>query len=207
MTAALLPSLYSTTQTFGFRPSSKMSRLQVESFSHCFKQVAGPSIAFDPRPCFGSSDRLHRLDACLTALSAINKGLENVNAMEDGSLICSASNHDGVLDGGIDREFDLGLAEVSRYGGTPSQREVQFTRFVEHPLGVVPVVGEVLVVKHRHRAFALLENLDDLLVDPPARQKPVSLEIGWIIPVLCNDDNTIHSEFLAAKRDGFTQLF
>ena len=100
----------------------KISQLQVKFFSHCFEQVACPGIAFDPRPCFGSADRLHCLDACLTALSAINKGLENVNAMEDGSLICSVSNHDGVLDGGIDREFDLGFSEVSRYGRTPRSR-------------------------------------------------------------------------------------
>jgi hypothetical protein len=35
----------------------------------------------------------------------------------------------------------------------------------------------------------------------------VAFEIGWIIPVLCNDDNTIHSELFAAKRDGFTHCF
>ena len=127
--------------------------------------------------------------------------------MEDGSLICSVSNHDGILDRGIDREFDLGFPEVSRYGGSPGQGEVQFTRFVEHPLGVIPVVGEVLVVKYRYRAFALLENLNDLLIDPPARQKPAPLEIGWITPVLCNDDNTVHSEFFPAKGDCFINCF
>ncbi len=53
----------------------------------------------------------------------------------------------------------------------------------------------MLVVKDRHRAFALLENPDNLLIYPPARQEPVALEIGWIVPVFSDDDNTIHRKF------------
>ena len=37
------------------------------------------------------------------------------------------------------------------------------------------LVGEVLVVKDGHRALALLENPDNLLVDPPARQVATAL--------------------------------
>src|SRR5437588_516163 len=115
--------------------------------------------------------------------------------MEDASLIGSASKHDRVLYWRIDSDLDLGLAEVDRYGGTSGQRKVQLTGFVKHPLGVVPIVGEVLVVKHRHRALALLENPDHLLIYPPARQEPVALEIGWIVSVFSDDDNTIHRKF------------
>ncbi len=119
--------------------------------------------------------------------------------MEDGSLICGVSNHNRVLDWRIDSEFYLGLAEVGRYGGPPGEGKVQFTGFVKHPLGVVPIVGEVLVVKHGHRAFALLEDPDNLLVNPPARQEPVPLEIGWIIPMFTDDDNTIHRKFASRQ--------
>ena len=77
----------------------------------------------------------------------------------------------------------------------PVKWKVQFTGFVKHPLGFVPIVGEVLVVKDWHRALALLENPDNLLVDPPARQEPVPLEIGWILPVFSDYDNTIHRKF------------
>src|SRR5688572_3264786 len=124
--------------------------------------------------------------------------------MENGSLICSASNHDRVLYRCIDSEVYLGLTEVSRYGGAAGQWKVQFTGLVKHPLGFVPTVGEVLVVKDWHRALALLENPDNLLVDPPARQEPLPFEIGWIFPVFSDDDNTIHRKFLLPKRDGFT---
>src|ERR1051326_3932383 len=121
--------------------------------------------------------------------------------MENGSLIGSASKHDRVLDRRIDRDLYLGLAEVNRYRGTSGQRKVQLTGFVKHPLGVVPIVGEVLVVEDRHRALALLENPDNLLINPPARQEPVTLEIGWIIPVFSDDDNTVHRKFLPPKCD------
>src|SRR5687768_7114144 len=100
--------------------------------------------------------------------------------MEDGPLVGSAAKHDRVLDWRIESDLYLGVAEVDRYGGTPGQGKVQFAGFAKHPLGLVPIVGEVLVVKNRDRAFALLENPDHLLIDPPARQEPVALEIGWI---------------------------
>ena len=79
--------------------------------------------------------------------------------MEDGSLIRRGSNHDRVSNRRIGGEIYLGLAKIKLYRRPPAQGKVQFTRFVEHPLGVVPVVGEVLVVKNGYRAFALLENL------------------------------------------------
>src|SRR5690606_24722040 len=44
---------------------------------------------------------------------------------------------------------------------------------------------------------------DNLIVDPPARQEPVPLEIGWIITVFCYYDNAIHCKFLPSKRNGF----
>src|SRR6478609_11168296 len=97
--------------------------------------------------------------------------------MENASLIRRASKHDRVLYRRIDSDLYLGLAEVDRYGRTSRQRKVQLTGFVKHPLGVVPIVGEVLVVKDRHRTLALLENPDNLLIHPPARQEPVALEI------------------------------
>src|SRR5688572_9779869 len=124
--------------------------------------------------------------------------------MENGSLICSASNHDRVLYRRIDSEVHLGLTEVGRYGRTAGQWKVQFTGFVKHPLGIVPIVGEVLVVKYWHRALALIENPDNLLVHPPARQEPVPLEIGWIIPVFSDDDNTIHRKFPPPKCDSLS---
>src|SRR5690348_7553467 len=107
--------------------------------------------------------------------------------MENASLIWGGSKHDRVLDRRIDTDLYLGLAEVDRYRRTSGQRKVQLTGFVKHPLGVVPIVGEVLIVRHRHRALALLENPDNLLINPPARQEPVALEIGWIIAVFCDD--------------------
>src|SRR6201987_880596 len=103
--------------------------------------------------------------------------------MEDGAFICGVSNHNGILNWRIDSEFYFGLAEVRRYGGPPGERKAPFTRFVKHPLGVVPIIGEVFVVKHGHRAFAPLEDTDNLLVNPPARQEPVPLEISRIIPM------------------------
>src|SRR5215218_904306 len=114
--------------------------------------------------------------------------------MENGSLICRASNHDRVLYRRIDGQVYLGRAEVGRYGGTAGQGKVQFTGPVKHPLGIVPIVREVLVVKDRHRAFALLEDPDNLLVHPPARQEPVPSEIGWIIPVFSDDDDTVYGK-------------
>ena len=119
--------------------------------------------------------------------------------MEDGPLIRGVSNHDRVLNWRIDSELYLGLAEVDRYGGPPTEGKTQLTGFIEHPFGVIPIVGEVLVVKDGHRAFAPLEDPDNLLVDPPARQEPMPLEVSWIIPMFTNDDNTIHSKFAPPK--------
>src|SRR3954452_15988250 len=124
--------------------------------------------------------------------------------MKNASLIRRGSEHDRVLYRRIASDLYLGLAEVHRYGGTSGQRKLQLTGFVKHPLGVVPIVGEVLIVKHRHRALALLENPDNLLIHPPARQEPVALEIGWIVPVFCYDDHTIHREFLPPKCDSLS---
>src|SRR5689334_1378327 len=124
--------------------------------------------------------------------------------MENASLVWSGSKHDRVLDRRIDRDLYLGLAEVDRYRGTSGQRKVQLTGFVKHPLGVVPIVGEVLIVKHRHRAITPLEDPDNLLINPPARQEPVALEIGWIVAVFCDDDHTVHRKFLPAKCDSLS---
>src|SRR5271156_3636329 len=107
--------------------------------------------------------------------------------MEDGSFIGGVSNHNRVLHWRIDSEFYLGLAEVDRYGRPSGERKAQFTGLVKHPLGVIPIVGEVLVVKYRHRAVALLKDPDNLLVNPPARQEPVSLKVSWIVPMFTDD--------------------
>ena len=74
--------------------------------------------------------------------------------MEDGSLVRGMSpTTSRVLHWRVDSEFYLGLAVVDGYGGTSGEGKVQFTGFVKHPLGVVPIVGEVLVVKDWHRAL------------------------------------------------------
>ena len=86
----------------------------------------------------------------------------------------------------------------------PIQGKVQLTRFVKHPLGFVPTGGEVLVVKDWHRALALLENPDNLLVEPPARIVFLPFEIAMINPVFSDEDNTIHRKFLPPEREGFT---
>jgi len=185
----------------------KVSLLQIKVFPHGFKQVIGPGILFDPLPCLRPANGLHRLDTCLTTFAAIDKGLEHVNAMEDGSLIRRGSNHNRVSNRRISDEIYLGVAKVKLYRRPPAEGKVQLTGFVEHPLGVVPVVGEVLVVKNGYRAFALLENLDHLLIDPPTWQEPVPFEIGWIIPMFADDDDTIHRQFFPAKRDGFPDRF
>ena len=96
--------------------------------------------------------------------------------MKAGSFIGHASNDEPVLQRRIGSNIYLGLAEVSRDGRPTSQGKLQFTRLVVHPLGVIPVVGEVLVVKYRHRAFALFKDSHNLLVDPPSRQQPVPPE-------------------------------
>src|SRR6185437_16716190 len=100
------------------------------------------------------------------------------------------SNDEAVFQRCIGKDIYLGRAVVNGYGGTAGEGKVQFTGFIKHPLGVVPIVGEVFVVKDWHRAVTLLEDLDHLLVDPPARQEPVSFEIGWIVAVFADDDNT-----------------
>src|SRR5580658_5735265 len=100
----------------------------------------------------------------------------------------------------------LGAANqlLERYGGTAVQGKAQLARFVKHPLGFVPTGGEVLVVKDRHRALALLENADNLLVEPPARIIFLSFEIAMVNPVFSDQDNTIHRKFLPPEREGLT---
>jgi len=39
--------------------------------------------------------------------------------------------------------------------------------------------GEMLVVKDRHERFALLENTDNLLVEPPNADSSLPFEIGY----------------------------
>src|SRR5690606_356887 len=123
--------------------------------------------------------------------------------MEYASLIPSASHYDRILYRRINIQFDFRLTVVHRNGGPTRQGKVQLTGFVKHPLSFVPVVGKVLVVKDRHRAFALLKNPDNLIVDPPARQEPVPLEILWVITVFRHNDNPIHSKFFSPQRNSF----
>src|SRR5262249_8001823 len=123
--------------------------------------------------------------------------------MEKASLIFRASRHDRCLYGRIDIEFYLGLAVVERYGGPAEQGKVQLTGFIKHPLGFVPTGGEVLVVKDRHRAFAVLDTPDDLLLRPPARIVLLPFELGMVIPVFSDQDNPIHRKFLSPERGSF----
>src|SRR5580658_6881294 len=100
----------------------------------------------------------------------------------------------------------LGAANqlLERYGGTAVQGKAQLARFVKHPLGFVPTGGEVLVVKDWHRALALLENPDNLLVQPPARIVFLPFEIAVVNPVFSHQDNTIHRKLLSPQRNGLS---
>src|SRR5690348_1128209 len=62
----------------------------------------------------------------------------------------------------------------------------------------------MLVVEDWHGALTLLENPDNLLIEPPARIVCLPFEIRMIMPVFSDQDNTIHRKFLPPKRDGFT---
>ena len=95
-----------------------------------------------------------------------------------------------------------GFAEVSRYGRTPPVRG----KLSHHGIcqtstwRAVPIVREVFVVKHGHRAFALLlEDLDNLAgkSTSAAKKATVPLEISWIIPHVFTDydEHLIHSKF------------
>jgi hypothetical protein len=64
----------------------------------------------------------------------------------------------------------------------------------------------VLVVENGHRALALLENPDNLLVEPPARIVLLPLEVAVINPVLPDEDDTVHVEFLPPEREGMLKL-
>src|SRR5689334_7118911 len=72
----------------------KLTWLQVEACPHRIQQIARPRIAVSPLPRFRPSNALHRLDSGLTALAALRKALEHVDAMEKASFICSLSRHD-----------------------------------------------------------------------------------------------------------------
>src|SRR4051794_3241828 len=182
----------------------KVSRLQVKACPHCIKQTARPGIAVGPLPCFRPLNALHRLNACLTAPAAFHKGLEHIDTMEKASLIFSTSSHDRCFYGCINIQLYLGLPVVERYGGTAEQGKVQLTRLVKHPPGFVPTGGEVLVVKDWHRALALLENPDNLLIEPPARIVFLPFEIAVINPVLSDKHDAIHRKLLAPECQGFT---
>src|SRR5688572_25529541 len=127
--------------------------------------------------------------------------------MKKGSLITSTSYNDRCLDGRVDIKFYLRLTEVDWYRGTTGQWKIQLTGFVKHPLRFVPTNREVLVVKNRHGAFALLKNFNNLLIDPPARQHPLPFEVGWIFPVFSYNDNAINRKFLTSKRNGLANCF
>jgi hypothetical protein len=73
-----------------------------------------------------------------------------------------------------------GTRTVSRNRRT---RESSAHEICQNPLGFVPTGGEMLVIKDWCRAFALLENPDNLLVEPPARIVFLTFEIAMINPV------------------------
>src|SRR5262249_50698143 len=152
----------------------------IKACPHCIQQLARPRIAFSPLPCFRPSDALDGGNAGLPAPAAFHKALQHVDTVKKASLISGASSHDRRLDGSINVEFYLGLAVVERYGGTAKQGKVQLTRFVNHPLGLVPTGGEVLVVEDWHGTLALLENPNDLLVEPPAGIVCLPFEIAMV---------------------------
>src|SRR3982750_1546338 len=61
----------------------------------------------------------------------------------------------------------------------------------------------MLVVEAGHGALTLLENPDNLLVEPPARIVGLPFEIAVVNPVFSHQDNTIHRQFLPPEREGF----
>ncbi len=76
--------------------------------------------ALDPVPDLRPANGLHRPDACFAAPAPIRKGLQYVHTMEHGSLMSGAADHNRVFDWRICGEFDLGFAEVERYGRSPA---------------------------------------------------------------------------------------
>ena len=50
----------------------------------------------------------------------------------------------------------------------------------------------------------MLEHPDHLLIHPPARQEPVPLEIGWIVPVFSDDHDAIDRKVRPPKLDRLT---
>ena len=110
--------------------------------------------------------------------------------------------------GGFSRMAATHVAWCDPSSSTPQAHEwtlrgkIQLTGFVEHPLRLVPVAGEVLVVEHGTE-LALFEDLHHLAVNPPARPEPVPFEICRTIPMFCDDNNAIDPKFLTAQRDCF----
>src|SRR5262249_55280977 len=66
-------------------------------------------------------------------------------------------------------EHDVRLSPRDRNRRPCQQRHKEFPRTVVHPLRVVPLRGEVLVVEYRHGLLRLLKDLADFLEELPPR--------------------------------------
>ena len=101
--------------------------------------------------------------------------------------------------GGLQRKVQLGPAEGHRYRGPRHQRKSQLPGPVNHLPGLIPVVGELLVVEHRHGPARMAEDPYDLLQVAVARVELLVPDVGGVVAMLGNEQDAVHRQSVSAQ--------
>jgi len=161
--AARRPSLYSSTNTGFFHEIPRRTGLaRLAMRERLFEQALYPGVALDEVPAFLLFETLHGADARFPALASVDQALQSLEHMEAVDIESAIGDGDGVLLGGAKWRVDGRHAVGDGHRRARQHGKLQLIRDLHHAPRLPPVVGQMLVVKHRRRAPTLAEDVGDL---------------------------------------------
>ena len=139
------------------------------------EQLLGPPAFVAGFPDGVAFDHLDGLDAGLASLAPLHHALHGFERVEVHGVGAASRPPSARLRSRTERQFEIGQPPGDRQRGARQHGKLQALRCIDHPLGLLEAVGEVLVVVDRHGAAVFLEYVHALLEELIARVEDLPL--------------------------------
>ena len=177
-------------------------------------QGHGPLAGISGPPHLLAREALHPTDASLASLAPLHLALQHFQGVKAVPLHHVEADDQRLVDLPAPGMFPIGPAPHHRQGRAGPEGYPHLPGRFVHPAGVLPAVGEVLVIENRHRPAHFSDDARDLLEEIAARQHLLSQPGHGVVPVLPDQQDPVHRQLVASQRqrrpdafvDGYVEL-
>jgi hypothetical protein len=154
-------------------------------------EILGPDPFLVRLPESIAPVRLNPSDSGLAALAPFDHALDGLETVKVVTVNAPVTDTHRFADSASERHLDRRRSPGDGQARSGHQREPQLPGRVVHLLRPLPLPRQMFVVEDRHRAPAVLEDLDDLLEELVPRVKGLTLLVARITSMLADEQHAI----------------